>query len=348
MHGRHSPRARHGPIATRPLGCTDRYRSFGAGVPRAGCDESPRRADHRKSPVGWTNRRPDDHAGDMSIEIDLSFWQWIGAIVFIMGVGVVSGRILGVRRGFLRATAAGVIGSLAGVVVAAIVLQSDKNTTDDDIVLVAFGFALLATMVVSVSLEAVLRPRRKGRRTSMRTRVRAFLTIGGRLFEVSRIARRHGLAGPRLASKSALSSPEGGLRIRGFLEDCGGMFIKFGQIASTRTDLLPAPLIVELCRPPVEREVRSNRTDPRPYRRRAGGTRRRGLQHLQRQATCGGVHRSDAHRGAAGRQEGGRQGAAPRHRGGGGAGLGGPAVGQPGGGPEIRGRSFPGSGRAGR
>ncbi len=182
----------------------------------------------------------------MSIEIDLSFWQWVGAIVFIMGVGVVSGRILGVRRGFFRATAAGVIGSLTGLVVAAIVLQKDKNATGDDIVPVAFGFALLATMVVSVSLEAVLRPRRRRRRGSLRTRVRAFFTIGGRLFEVSRIARRHGLAGPRLASKSALSSPEGGLRIRGFLEDCGGMFIKFGQIASTRTDLLPAPLIVEL------------------------------------------------------------------------------------------------------
>jgi ubiquinone biosynthesis protein len=49
-----------------------------------------------------------------------------------------------------------------------------------------------------------------------------------------------------LASRAALSSPEGGLRIRSFLEDCGGMFIKFGQIASTRTDLLPAPLVAEL------------------------------------------------------------------------------------------------------
>ncbi len=182
----------------------------------------------------------------MSIELDLSFWQWVGAIVFMMGVGFVSGRILGVRRGFLRATSAGVLGSLVGLVVAAIVLQRDQNATFDDVVLVAFGFALLATMVVSVSLEAVLRPRRRRRRGSLRTRVRALVTIGGRLFEVSRIARRHGLAGPRLASRSALSSPEGGLRIRGFLEDCGGMFIKFGQIASTRTDLLPAPLIAEL------------------------------------------------------------------------------------------------------
>jgi ubiquinone biosynthesis protein len=36
------------------------------------------------------------------------------------------------------------------------------------------------------------------------------------------------------------------LRIRNFLQDCGGMFIKFGQIASTRTDLLPAPVVAEL------------------------------------------------------------------------------------------------------
>ncbi len=182
----------------------------------------------------------------MSLELDLSFWETIGAIIFVLGVGFVSGRILGVRRGFFRAAAAGLLGSLTGLIVAAGILQRDENATADDVVLVAFGFALLATMVVSISLEAVLRPRRTGRRTRLRTRLRTFSTIGGRLWEVSRIARKHGLAGPRLASKAALSSPEGGLRIRGFLEDCGGMFIKFGQIASTRTDLLPAPLIAEL------------------------------------------------------------------------------------------------------
>jgi ubiquinone biosynthesis protein len=182
----------------------------------------------------------------MSFEIDLSFWEIVGTTIFVLGVGIVSGRILGVHRGFLRATAAGIAGSVVGLLVAALVLRGDSDATSDDLVLVAFGFALLATMVISVSMELFLRPRRTGKRRSFRTRVRTFFTVGGRLFEVSRIARRHGLAGRRLASRAALSSPEGGLRIRNFLEDCGGMFIKFGQIASTRTDLLPAPLVAEL------------------------------------------------------------------------------------------------------
>ena len=182
----------------------------------------------------------------MSIELDLSFWEIVVAIIFVLGVGFVSGRILGVHRGFIRATVAGVVGSFVGLVLAVVVLQRDTSAEDDDILLVAFGFALLATMVVSVSLEVLLRPRRTVKRQSLRTRVRTVLTVGGRLFEVSRIARRHGLAGPRLISKAALSSPEGGLRIRSFLEDCGGMFIKFGQIASTRSDLLPAPVVAEL------------------------------------------------------------------------------------------------------
>jgi ubiquinone biosynthesis protein len=182
----------------------------------------------------------------MSIEIDLTFWQYLLVIVFVLGVGFVSGRILGIHRGFLRATAAGIVGSFTGLVLALVVLGDVSDDEAADLLVTAFGFALLATMVLSVTLEAVLRPRRRGRRVSWRTRIRAFSTVGGRLFEVSRIARRHGLVGRRLVSRSALTSPEGGRRIRGFLEDCGGVFIKFGQIASTRSDLIPPAVITEL------------------------------------------------------------------------------------------------------
>jgi len=177
----------------------------------------------------------------MELSLSLSFWETILVIVFVVIVSFGSGRILGVRRGFWRAAGAGVLGSLIGLVVAAAVLGNDPETTEGDVYFIAFGFAILATMVISVVLEAVLRPRRGGRRPSLRTRLRTFFTVGGRLWEVTRIARRNGLAGPRLASRAALSSPEGGRRIRHFLEECGGMFVKFGQIASTRSDLLPAP-----------------------------------------------------------------------------------------------------------
>ncbi|SDF88515.1 ABC1 kinase family protein [Pseudonocardia oroxyli] len=158
-------------------------------------------------------------------------------------VSLGAGRILGVRRGFLRAAVTGLLGTLVGLAVAAALLP--PAPTASEVLPTAFGFALLAAMILSVSLEAVLRPRGP-RRGSLRTRVRTFLTVGGRLWEVARTARRHGLAGPRLASRAALSSPEGAQRIRRFLEDCGGMFVKFGQIASTRSDLVPAPVIAAL------------------------------------------------------------------------------------------------------
>ena len=88
--------------------------------------------------------------------IELSFWSTVWTVVFVLGVGVVSGRILGIHRGFGRATAAGVLGSLVGVIVAAIILQNDHETNDENIVLAAFGFALLATMVASIVLEAIM------------------------------------------------------------------------------------------------------------------------------------------------------------------------------------------------
>ena len=51
----------------------------------------------------------------MSLEIEMSFWEVVGTTIFVLGVGFVSGRILGVHRGFLRATAAGVLGSFVGL-----------------------------------------------------------------------------------------------------------------------------------------------------------------------------------------------------------------------------------------
>ncbi|MCE3552778.1 AarF/UbiB family protein [Pseudonocardia sp. RS11V-5] len=181
----------------------------------------------------------------MSLNLSLSFWDTVLLVVFVIAVSIGAGRVLGVRRGFLRAAGAGVLGTFVGLAVAATLVGNNPDSTAADVLLTAFGFAVFATMILSVALEAVLRPRGRGR-GSLRTRVRTFLTVGGRLWEVLRIARRHGLAGPRLASRAALSSPEGGLRIRRFLEDCGGMFVKFGQIASTRSDLLPPPIIEAL------------------------------------------------------------------------------------------------------
>ena len=59
-------------------------------------------------------------------------------------------------------------------------------------------------------------------------------------------ARKENLVSPRYRSAAALSTPDFARRLKAVLEDSGGMFVKFGQIASTRTDLLPTTLTDEL------------------------------------------------------------------------------------------------------
>jgi ubiquinone biosynthesis protein len=182
----------------------------------------------------------------LQLEIDLSPVEWLFAVLFVLGVGIVSGRVLGVSRGFLRATVAGVLGSLLGLLTAALVLRDATDPDGTELLVLTFAFGLIATMVLSIALEVVLRRRRAARRPRLRTRARTVATIGGRLVEVTLIARRNGLTGSRLTSHSAFATPETAGRVARFLEDCGGMFVKFGQIASTRADLLPPALVSSL------------------------------------------------------------------------------------------------------
>jgi ubiquinone biosynthesis protein len=86
----------------------------------------------------------------------------------------------------------------------------------------------------------VPRPVRTLRRSVLRTR---------RYVAITRIAARHGFA-PLLG----LGRREDGApvptaaRLRRALEECGGMFVKLGQVMSTRSDLLPGSVIEELSR----------------------------------------------------------------------------------------------------
>lgn len=183
-------------------------------------------------------------AVDVTIIID-SFWSLFWAVVFILIVGIVSGRILGVQRGWGRATVAGILGSVVGLLLSVVIQMDEKSITTADLLIPGFGFALLVTMVLSIVLDVLLRPRRRGPRPRLRTRVRTFFTVGGRLADVARIARRNGVA-TRVTNRSALANPENALRVKLFLQECGGMFVKFGQIASTRSDVLPAQLVESL------------------------------------------------------------------------------------------------------
>jgi ubiquinone biosynthesis protein len=174
-------------------------------------------------------------------------------VPFILIVGWVSGRILGVRRGWGRSLVAGLAGWILGISLAAVVQNHDIRTGRDfnEVAALSLFFGVLVTMFVSLTLELILKPRSDRRRRlgpllHPIATVKRKLASLGRSREILRYARKRGLTGLRSASAAKLATPEYARRIRLTLEDCGGMFVKFGQIASTRADLLPQALTVEL------------------------------------------------------------------------------------------------------
>ena len=172
-------------------------------------------------------------------------------IPFIIVVGWVSSRLLGVHRGWGRSFVAGLFGWVFGVAIAALVENQDvrNNAQLEDVLLLALFFGVLVSMFVGLALDIILKPRR-AKHHRLRWLVHPIATIQrkvaplGRFREILRYARHRGLQ--HYASKSLLATPEFARRLRLTLEDCGGMFVKFGQIASTRSDLLPEVLTAEL------------------------------------------------------------------------------------------------------
>jgi ubiquinone biosynthesis protein len=192
------------------------------------------------------------------IQSEGSIWDFIVVvtIVFLASLlmGWLSARILDVRRGRLRSLAAGVIGFVGGLLLLAVQVQGNVEIDIESdssaaflLVLAWLGYALIVALVASLVIDAMLRPRR-GRRGFPRP-IRAIkerIAVTRRLTHIARLARSNGLIGRRLASRSELLSPETARALRLTLEESGGMLVKFGQIASTRDDLLPPVITDEL------------------------------------------------------------------------------------------------------
>ena len=188
-----------------------------------------------------------------------SIWDSIAIVTIILLFSIVmgwlSGRILDVQRGILRSTAAGLIGFLGGLLLLSAQVggdvQLDLERAPGQTLLLVFGwigYALVVALVASLVIDAMLRPRRQGgsRVPHPIRAIRLRLSATSRLLQIARAARHNGLWGRRLASRSELVSPEGAKELRLTLEESGGMLVKFGQIASTREDLLPPVITSEL------------------------------------------------------------------------------------------------------
>jgi ubiquinone biosynthesis protein len=185
-----------------------------------------------------------------SITVNLGLGYLLILPFWITAIGVITRRVLGVWIGPWRSALAAVIGWLAGLIAGAVAL-GPKHPHPAVVIPVVVFFGVLAALPVAIVIDVITRAPAKPRRRHSVVRhpvraARAVLSPLGRFREILGNARRENLLHVRYGTPSALNSPDLARRIRLVLERSGGMFVKFGQIAATRTDLLPDTLTTEL------------------------------------------------------------------------------------------------------
>ena len=176
-------------------------------------------------------------------------WLLVPAFLFAMLGSALIGRVLGVRRTFSANVLSGLFGFGIGVAVSLLVAGERGKDASEGFARNLFLFTLFGASPRGCGSSSWRDPARWGgadrsavgaspirslKRRSRRVR---------RYAEITRIAARNGL-GPSLGlgPKDDFDGkrPPPVRRLRLALEQCGGMFVKLGQILSTRTDLLPA------------------------------------------------------------------------------------------------------------
>ena len=188
----------------------------------------------------------------------LTGWRLISSIAGILVLASLAGRLLGTRRSAAAVVVSGLSGWLAGAALAVVVARNHEHSQAGfvrNLWLFAAFFTMSTTVWIEMlaksgaltraqqSLTSFPRPWRSVRRRSRRV---------SRYGQIVRIMARHGL-GPFLgigapADDSAAGRAPVPVRVRRALEDAGGMFVKLGQVLSTRADLIPPDLARELAR----------------------------------------------------------------------------------------------------
>ena len=144
---------------------------------------------------------------------------------------------------------AGAAGWLAALALSLAIAQGDTGAPGFTRNL--WVFAAVFTMSASVWVELLAKPGALARAqrglVSVPHPLRAVRRSSRRL---SRYAQISGIAVKRLraAARAGRAGAPAARRLRLALEECGGMFVKLGQILSTRADLLPAGVVAELSR----------------------------------------------------------------------------------------------------
>lgn len=182
----------------------------------------------------------------MNIPVVLA-WIFLG-LPAMVAVTFVAGRMLGAKRGWLALTISGVVGWTAAVMLAGELTNWRWHSIE--MVLVSLAIGPLLTMVCALGLDFLspvgsLASGEAAGLVTVRNPVEAARIHRDRIAryrEVVRIARRNGIVRRRVDARAL---PDG---VRHTLEQAGGIFVKLGQVASTRNDVLPQAWCDELSR----------------------------------------------------------------------------------------------------
>ncbi len=188
------------------------------------------------------------------MEIRANLLEFIVFIIpWIAAVGWLCSRVLGIHLGKWRATFVAVWGWIGGVLCAALIAADDETLWI--IVPLTLFFGVIVAMPAAIALDVITRSERNRPRGRLRRKVmhpirttKNFFAPIGRMRELVRDARHHNLVHVRYRSEYAVDTADFALRLRLTIEDAGGMMVKFGQIASTRTDFLPETMTSELAK----------------------------------------------------------------------------------------------------
>ena len=172
-------------------------------------------------------------------------WMLTVTIGWALVTGI-AGRLLGARRGWVALSLAGVGGLAAGIAAAGELTNWDWSSLD--MVAVALGLGVIFTMALALGFDLAapvgsLAQGNSAGLVTIRNPVRAAredIAPFRRYREVLAIARREGVLS---RSVTHAQLPVG---VRRTLESAGGIFVKLGQVASTRADVLPAAWCDEL------------------------------------------------------------------------------------------------------
>jgi ubiquinone biosynthesis protein len=181
------------------------------------------------------------------------FLRLVAGVALAAVITSVSLRLLGIRRGWGSALLAGLFGWGLAVILG--LALNDWDWGADGLVLHIVAIGIPTTMGVAVLLDLLARPgslalgERAGLVVAPRPlrALRRRISVLRRYRELVRLGRREGFGPFMSAGERAQRSAEStGIRLRRVLEEAGGVYIKLGQIAATRVDLLPAEVCEQL------------------------------------------------------------------------------------------------------